>query len=937
MFLWIIIVFNINCNLPVRAQELLNGFNYTSCDEIQTCSLCALIDECSYCVNKCQYIDQECLDGEAVEATPGCTDFEAVSMIGFDKNEKLTYRFHIDFCETVEENDNDTNETLCVQQTRDIAFWVEYAQNQTMSYSLFAKLLNLKVNQQSVIQSNDSIRWPVCSVEIKHGIVKEIICPNITKIEDEFFIQYEDESDKNVDLNKVISQSILMTLRELLPRIDTLLYDKNKHIAENTPNGKSFERRTKEDNILHEQYGIDDFSEWNPYTIPRKLNFSHDLEINRSNHHVQKTKGYAVISLKLTDQMFFEDIEYELSLIQLDVLSEQDMDYMSRKFQSDSTYNADDYYSKTFTLKEWRKASFFEDPTDIGWEFFDNEGNQFDPGTTGTHFNLGNDRRRNLGFDGLKYTLFHYDEDKVNEDILGINVVVNVFGEISIGIPYKDDPSAGEVVVNGCSGVGDWVAGLSQNHYNDITECCNNHDRNYANCQMTKIDADNRLFNCVNNYDTGVGELIRSGIEDIPISYIYYMRANWKYCDMDLTGNPLKAEFAATVKIGGATIFRASYGYSDTDKNQVASSDLFKIHLGGACIFIYIGFACFELWASIDLNMRAFQDLNGASKYVGFEPFVGMGLSADLYAELLGLARVGLLLRGDIIQLALPVKLHINEEEEIIVSADLETRVAVLTASTYYRLRRIDAGCRCTGCWVCCPTCWFRITWSGYHTFWTKTWVFGGTNTINLLTWKPFPSDGDPVWKMEGIDVIQVYSNRRRILLNRDEVVKPNKDDIMSLLHINPNSMKYIAVRFIKLSTFQDVIEYELKVQIMFYENDMAVFAKNQYEGQKYRNGISSIISSKNDNVPVNAELVEVVIIEDVISPSVSPTMDPTTDPTNAPTFAPSTSPTLAPTNTPTNAPTLAPSINPTLVPSKTPTSPPSHNPTSHPTNAPTF
>eukprot|EP01084_Bolivina_argentea_P201802 344902_1 len=892
--------------------ELLNSFNYTSCNEVPSCSLCAIIDECIFCGNECQYIDEECLNGDGIEETPGCTDYESVSIAGFDTNEQLTYEFSIDFCETIQDKQEE-NSTICVEQTRDIVFWVKASNISIMTFDLFAKLSNMIIDGEEVISHHDTENWPLCSVNIKYGVVKQLICPNISRISNETFIEY-DNSDKEVDLNEIVSNSILIALRELLPRFDSMLYAQSN--IENHPNGKVIEKRridyhaNNNTNRLHEIYQIDDFVEWQPDVIPSKFTHSHGSEIDENNKHITRAKGSEDIEIEIGDKMFHENINYELSLTQIDVLKDEIMNGMKQIFEYEFTNDPNHFYVMTFTLKEWRKALFKkQNKAEFDWHYFDNHGNEYKPQPNGTYFDLTPNRRRNL-LDS-KYIIYENNEDLVNTHLLGIPVNVNYFAEVSFGIPFVNNPNKARInseIADECSSLGKYAAKAS-NYYDEISECCNVHDWDYVNCDMSKTVADNRLVNCANQYDTGVGELIRAGME-IPISFLYYMRSKMEYCNVDFTSNPLNAEFQLTVKIASTTIFRSSYGYSDSNKDEVGSKDLFKVNLAGGCVFVYIGFLCFELWASIELNFVAKYSA-GPPMYIGFKPYAGIGVTADAYATILGIARVGLLLRGDILQVALPIKLtvgynyynpiELNKYDTIELTADLELTPLVLTASTYYRLRYIDAGCRCSCSWFCCPSCWFRIKWSGYKIFWTQTWYFFETTTYNLITWKPIPSDGDPIYYFEGVDRITLSNRRRsRRLLGSISFMKPHISDIKDTLNVGRFSMKDIRVDAINTLNTN---EYLLRIEILFYEQKTAVEVNNRFKSDEYRNQIKQKLQSDNNRQLV-ISLEESKVEERVIIPTVKPTQAPTFSPTVTPTQPPTTVPTFSPSSAPTNSPT---------------------------------
>lgn len=161
-------------------HEMLAALNYSDCGEIQSCSLCAMVDECVYCSDSCQDIDSSCIDGDGIEEAPGCIDYESVSVLGFDANERLTYQFSVNLCEAVTKG-NDTNTTYgyefedvdakeleytCIEQTRDIMFWVSESDIDTMTFKLFAKLLTIVIDQETLISDQTVCFLMTCLVEI---------------------------------------------------------------------------------------------------------------------------------------------------------------------------------------------------------------------------------------------------------------------------------------------------------------------------------------------------------------------------------------------------------------------------------------------------------------------------------------------------------------------------------------------------------------------------------------------------------------------------------------------------------------------------------------------------------------------------------------------------------------------------------------------------
>ena len=761
-------------------------------------------------------------------------------------------------------------------------------------------------------------------------------CPNITYVgnsSDEEFDAFFDDTELNepgFDLNDVISDSILLTLNELLPRTEAQLYTSDITLPETNPNGivKINRTRTFNNNTnttrIEESYTENDFVEWKPDVIPRKFDRRHSAEIDSQTHHIISTSGTHEIEIEIFDQMFYENIDYTLSLTQVDMLSsdvivmmEQVFDYeYSNAYESDST----SYYTKTFTLNDWYNA-FFESKgskkkSEFDWHYYDNNGDEFFPDENpfGAYFDLSpNDvdsRRRNLLIDS-KITIFEQQKKLAEGNLLGIPVSVTYASEISLKIPFVKKTDAGTPDINGCSGPGG-LASATSDYETEIEACCNVHDWDYANCDMTKKEADNRLINCVEQYDSTVATIMQDAFDLPKISDTYYLKSKWDNCMIDPYPNPFNADVEVNFNVGGNSIFRLHYGYDNdnrpTTDDELITYDIFKIHLGGGCVFIYVGMLCFELWLSVDLNV----EIPFGKDFIGLNLYVAGGVTADAYAELLGIARVGLLLRGDLAHVGAWARLNLtsdgnidgnpadpknsNVTQNIVLSTRYYWKTLVVTARTYYRYRYIDAGCKCNCAWVCCPSCWFNIRWSGYKTWTKNTWVLGVEDGVTN-SWTLFARNGDTIWGLWMYEIVEIDVNiarnnettespHSRLLLydenGLDNVVKPTTDEIRKVLKLSQFDTLDVNV---KLSyDDMDANKLVMRTNILFNNEYTANFANSVIKTQAYRDDIASLLSEKS-NEPLKVNLESSGIEETILQPTPRPTTAPTNEPTAAPTW----------------------------------------------------
>ena len=245
----------------------------------------------------------------------------------------------------------------------------------------------------------------------------------------------------------------------------------------------------------------------------------------------------------------------------------------------------------------------------------------------------------------------------------------------------------------------------------------------------------------------------------------------------------------------------------------------------------------------------------------------------------------------------------------------MEQKVKLITASTYYRYRYIDTGCKCNCPWVCCPSCWFHIRWSGYRTWWSNRWVFGSTSTARWLEWKVLPEDGDLIWNLIASEWVEIDINladnnrtrmRSRLLLNDhdsysnlENVEKPSIKEVRELLSVGQFDTKDVKV---KIFSDSENNRLEMKTEVLFYDEATAEFANNRFQSQEYRDSMKLLLSEK------SGETLQLSLESSIIEPQVlEPTPKPTMTPTNQPTFVPTATPTCAPSNSPTHVPTAAP------------------------------
>ena len=75
------------------------------CSDITSCGKCAIITDCIWCNNTCQYEKEECYDEDlSIDEEYGCDDYNPVSNCGMDTNEVLTYRILLKSCSVVQSN-----------------------------------------------------------------------------------------------------------------------------------------------------------------------------------------------------------------------------------------------------------------------------------------------------------------------------------------------------------------------------------------------------------------------------------------------------------------------------------------------------------------------------------------------------------------------------------------------------------------------------------------------------------------------------------------------------------------------------------------------------------------------------------------------------------------------------------------------------------------
>lgn len=258
----------------------------TNCGAYATCTECASQLNCAWCSStlECVYNDGigSNLNNEAKESDDGdvicifgdewlmneelmCEENNHITIVSLDKDKEMRYntlsivcngRFsgnitdinelkqdnlfeswkngELENLENEMENDDDATQfgnvnISCVATEAETKFWIIESNDNSMSYHLFGKLMEISQSTKNydifdddfdtmtVINEEITQLWPPCDIYIDYGVLSNITCGNVT--------------DGNIE-EDYQSNMLLLTLKQLLPRTNEQFYQENHSIAE---------------------------------------------------------------------------------------------------------------------------------------------------------------------------------------------------------------------------------------------------------------------------------------------------------------------------------------------------------------------------------------------------------------------------------------------------------------------------------------------------------------------------------------------------------------------------------------------------------------------------------------------------------------------------------------------------------------------------------